>query len=123
MHVEKKGQKLKSRVLDERRIVSNGNEVSLTSPAYEQAWKGRKEIGAHVRARMNTGRLSKMATGPAGLDASRIHVVRRIAESRVVGGGFTAAQSTGGFPPLGPWRRDLGWNTSLSPIRPLRFCL
>lgn len=52
------------------------------------------------------GRLSKMATSPAGLDASRIHVVRRIVESSRVGGGFTAAQSTGVCYPLAPWRSN-----------------
>lgn len=63
------------------------------------------------------GRLSKMATSPAGLDASRIHVVRRIVESSRVGGGFTAAQSTGVCYPSPRGVPTPGWNTSLSPIR------
>lgn len=53
---------------------------------------------------MNTGGFPKWQRDPAGLDASRIHVVRRIVESSRVGGGFTAAQSTGVCYPLAPWR-------------------
>lgn len=67
-------------------------------------------------------RLSKMATNPTGLDASRIHIVRRIVESSMVGGGFTAAQSTGVYYPSTRGVSTPGWNTSLSPIRPSRFC-
>lgn len=104
-------------------IVRNENEVIPKRPAYEQALRESKKRGicAHVRGLMNTGGFPKWQRVPLGSMHLEFTVVRRIVESSRVGGGFTAAQSTGVCYPSPCGVSTPGWNTSLSPIRPFRF--
>lgn len=87
-------------------IVRNENEVIPESPAYEQALReSKKKRNLCPRARPHEyGRLSKMATSPAGLDASRIHcssTYRRVEQSWR---GVHSCAVHGGLLPLALWR-------------------